>query len=72
MTHEQLLALNFTFNTWTDEGEVFTEYILQEGNVKIEISGTTLFEIAIGNEYTEVDIDSVEELELLIKVLKIK
>lgn len=68
-TEKDLLTRNFTCNTWTDEGETFTEYVLQKDNVKIEISGISLIEIAIGDEYTEAAIDTLAELDNLIKYL---
>lgn len=68
-TDKQLKQRGFAYITWTDEGETFTEYVLQKGSVKIEISGISLIEVAINNEYATVQVESLEELDTLIKVL---
>ena len=71
LTEEQLLRRGFKRNEWTDEGETFVEYVKQLKNaVKIEISGLTLIELIIEDAYETVNIDSLNELDLLIKMFE--
>jgi len=69
MTHSQLIERGFAFNSWQDEGESFTEYKLNVGDVLVEISGLTLVEIAIDGSYVVLPITTVHQLDMLLHCL---
>lgn len=70
-TENDLLSRGFTRKEWSDEGNTFTEYTRQLRHAtSIEISGTTLVELVIEDAYETANIESLEELDLLIKMFE--
>lgn len=73
MEKEALLKRGFLENTWTDEGETFTEFKLIIGRYMIEISGETLIEVGETHGNTKVFITvpnckTIKDLDNLIRL----
>lgn len=73
MEENEILELGFKKNQFEEEGEVFTEYIIGNGKVGIEISGTTLVEITQGKGVfiTVPNCQTIQDLKELIRLLNI-
>jgi len=74
MEENQILELGFKKNQTEQDGVIYTEYIIGNGKVGIEISGTTLVEITEGRGsfITVPNCQTIEDLKQLIKLFNIK
>lgn len=72
-TEEELLSLGFSKNQWIDEGGNFTEHIIGNGSIGVEISGFTLVEITSGQRVfiTVPNCENLEDLKCLLKLFNI-
>jgi hypothetical protein len=73
MEENEILSIGFKKNQWEEENETFTEYIIGNGKVGIEISGTTLVEITTckGVFITVPNCETIEDLKELVRLLNI-
>lgn len=70
-TEPHLLSRGFTRNEWTDEGHTFVEHTRTLRNAtRIEVSGLSLVELVIEDGYETAHVDSLEELDLLIRIFE--
>ena len=74
MEKQALLKRGFVENSWTDEGETFTEYKLLIGDFVILISGISLVEISLreaGCQWLTVpNCKTIKDLDNLIRLFK--
>lgn len=72
-TPKQLERLGFENRSWDDEGETFTEYVKDNGTVKVEISGESLVEITQdeANYITVPNCETLNDLKSLLKLFNL-
>lgn len=67
ITEQDLLSLGFVDKSWCEEYESFTEHELKGEWTGVLVSGLSLFEFYIEQEYVKMDIQSLSELDTVIK-----
>ena len=71
MEKQALLKRGFIENSWTDEEETFTEFILETPTIHIQIYGIDTVEIKTYKEWIEVpNCKTIKDLDDLIRLFK--
>lgn len=65
---QDLLDRGFKDRSWSEDGNEFTEHVLGNIHLRIEISGLNLIELFMEENLVEVNIDTLSELDTVIKV----